>query len=145
MSYGRARVFTAWNAGKIRQRLAVVLCGVLLVTFQDLPEPRPAAAAPAHAAPAKPKPACPDGRADLASAAIAAKLCGQRVEATGKRTETTQVFANPDGTVTEDRALAPVRVKSGDKWDDVDLTLIGDATGAVVPKVHARALKLSGA
>lgn len=145
MSHGRARVLAAWNAGRRltwTRRLAVVLCGVLLVTLQDLPEPRPAAAAPSQHVAAKP--ACPDGRTDVASAAIAAKLCGQRVEATGKRTETTQVFVNPDGTVTEDRALAPVRVKNGDKWDDVDLTLIRDADGSVAPKVHARALKLSG-
>jgi RHS repeat-associated protein len=141
MSHERAHFFHAWSAG--RRCLALTLIAVLAGTLADVPEARRAAAAPPAQAPAKP--ACPAGRADVVSAAIAARLCGARVEATGRRTETTQVFANPDGTITEDRALAPVRVKNGDRWDDVDLTLIRDADGSVVPRVHARALRLSGA
>ncbi|MEU4563770.1 LamG-like jellyroll fold domain-containing protein [Actinoplanes sp. NPDC023936] len=144
-THERAEIFSRWNAGRrlavVRQACLVVVM-LLLVTLADLPR-RAVAAPPAQQAPAA-KPACPDSREDVVSAAIAAKLCGARVEAIGRRTETTQVFANPDGTITEDRATAPVRVKNGDKWDDVDLTLIRDADGSVVPRVHARDLKLSG-
>jgi hypothetical protein len=104
--------------------------------------------APASAAPAKPpapsKPACPAQRADEASAAIAAKLCGKRVEVTNQLSETTQVWANPDGTMTAERYLAPVRVKQGGKWVPVDLTLVRQADGSVAPKAHPRGLRLSG-
>ncbi|MFI5934037.1 DNRLRE domain-containing protein [Actinoplanes sp. NPDC051494] len=115
----------------------------LVVTMADVPRAAPVAAAPVVPVPTRA--ACPADRADLTSAAVAAKLCGSRVEALGMRTETTQVFANADGTVTEDRALAPVRVRSGDTWQDVDLTLVRTADGAVEPRVHARNLRLSGA
>ena len=147
MPHERAHFFADWNTGRRLgwlRRLSLLLILALVVSMADVPSPDPAVAAPVAQKPAA-KPACPDNRADLVSAAIAAKLCGNRVEALGARTETTQVFANADGTITEDRALAPVRVKNGDKWDDVDLTLIRDADGSVVPRVHARGLKLSGA
>ncbi|WP_143193835.1 LamG-like jellyroll fold domain-containing protein [Micromonospora sp. CB01531] len=76
---------------------------------------------------------------------MSAKLCGARVEVAGRRSETTQVFANPDGTVTEERSLAPVRVRDGDRWVPVDLTLVRRADGSVAPRAHARALTFSGA
>jgi hypothetical protein len=140
----RAEVFSRWNAGRRLawiQKACFGLIMLLLVTLTDVPQ-RAVAATPAQTAAATPK--CPDGRQDVVSAAVAAKLCGARVEALGRRTETTQVFAEPDGTLTEERAMAPVRVKNGEKWDDVDLTLIRDADGSVVPRVHARNLRFSG-
>ncbi|WP_436535954.1 LamG-like jellyroll fold domain-containing protein [Actinoplanes sp. HUAS TT8] len=106
--------------------------------------PERAVAAPVEVPVAKP-PVCPVDRADVASAAVAAKLCGNRVEVLGQRTETTQVFVNADGTITEERALAPVRVQTDNKWQDVDLTLVRAADGTVEPRVHARSLRLSGA
>ncbi|MFC6083600.1 LamG-like jellyroll fold domain-containing protein [Sphaerisporangium aureirubrum] len=87
---------------------------------------------------------CPSERADAVSAAVAARLCGGRVEIADRRTETTQVFANPDGTVTQEQSLAPVRVKRGDAWVPVDLTLQRQADGTVAPKAHPRGLRLSG-
>ena len=104
----------------------------------------PAAAVQGPVARAATKPACPADRADEASAAVAAKLCGARVEVLGKRTETTQRFVNPDGTVTEERALAPVRVRTGNTWQDVDLTLVAQPDGSVAPRVQGRHLWLSG-
>src|SRR6266511_4335377 len=83
-----------------------------------------AAQAPAHAAPrpaAPAKPACPAQRPDETSAAIAAKLCGSRVEVTSRLSETTQVWANPDGTLTAERHLAPVRVRQGDRDRQIGL------------------------
>ncbi|MEU7174590.1 hypothetical protein ABZ949_24250 [Micromonospora tulbaghiae] len=84
----------------------MLLAVVLVATMSDVPTRplRPAASAPKPA----PKPKCPDDRADEVSAAIAAKLCDARVEVANRRTESTQVFANPDGTLTQEQALAPV-------------------------------------
>ncbi|RSM51625.1 hypothetical protein DMB66_41265, partial [Actinoplanes sp. ATCC 53533] len=148
MSHERAHFFSDWNAGWRLgwiHRLSLFIILVLVASIADVPvNAGTPAVATLPQAPAT-KPACPADRADVASAAVAAKLCGGRVEAVGERTETTQVFVNPDGTITEDRALAPVRVKSGDKWQDVDLTLVKAADGKVEPRVHARNLRLSGA
>ncbi|MEO3809485.1 LamG-like jellyroll fold domain-containing protein [Sphaerisporangium sp. B11E5] len=91
------------------------------------------------------KPQCAPERADAVSAAVAARLCGGRVEVADLRTETTQVFANPDGTLTREQSLAPVRVKRGDAWVPVDLTLQRQADGSVAPKAHPRGLRFSGA
>ncbi|MFI5936837.1 LamG-like jellyroll fold domain-containing protein [Actinoplanes sp. NPDC051494] len=146
MPHERARFFSEWAAGRrLRwvRRLGLLLITVLVTSLLGVPAPDPAAAAPVAEAPAQP--ACPATRPDLASAAVAAKLCGARVEALNARTETTQVFGEPGGAITEDRALAPVRVRTGTTWQDVDLTLIRDADGSVVPRVHARGLRLSGA
>ncbi|NJP33454.1 LamG-like jellyroll fold domain-containing protein [Micromonospora thermarum] len=104
---------------------------------------RPAVAAPKPAP--QPKPACPDDRPDEVSAAVAARLCGARVEVANRRSETTQVFANADGTLTEEQALAPVRVRQGDSWVPVDLTLQRRADGVVAPKAHPRGLTFAGA
>ncbi|WP_147427338.1 LamG-like jellyroll fold domain-containing protein [Micromonospora globbae] len=134
-------VFARW-AG----RLALLLAVVLVATMSEVPArvERPAAAAPKPAGQAKP--ACPDDRPDEVSAAVAARLCAARVEVANRRSETTQVFANPDGTLTEEQALAPVRVRQGDNtWVPVDLTLQRRADGVVAPKAHPRGLTFAGA
>ncbi|MBY8870259.1 DNRLRE domain-containing protein [Micromonospora sp. PLK6-60] len=146
MADERGQLFSSWNEGWRHawiRRLCLGLMLLLVVTVAEVPATRrPAAAAPQQAAA---KPRCPADRPDVTSAAVAAKLCGDRVEALDRRTETTQVFVNPDGTRTEERALAPVRVRAGDRWDDVDLTLVRRADGTVAPRVHPRNLLLSGA
>ncbi|MFJ6195354.1 LamG-like jellyroll fold domain-containing protein [Micromonospora sp. NPDC092111] len=147
MQHERAHIFGRFNSspylGWLR-RLSLVLVVAFVVGMTDVPSPRTAAAAPAGQAPAAGA-TCPQDRMNVASAAVAAKLCGGPVEAVGERTETTQVLVNPDGTRTEHRALAPVRVRSGGGWQDVDLTLVPTADGAVEPRVHPRNLRLSGA
>ncbi|WP_422732959.1 LamG-like jellyroll fold domain-containing protein [Micromonospora sp. WMMD558] len=133
-------VFARWG-----RRVALLLAVVLAATMSDVPArvERPAVAAPKPAA--QPKPACPDDRPDEVSAAVAARLCGARVEVANRRSETTQVFANADGTLTEEQALAPVRVRQGDTWVPVDLTLQRRADGVVAPKAHPRGLTFAGA
>ncbi|WP_433461138.1 LamG-like jellyroll fold domain-containing protein [Micromonospora sp. CA-248212] len=127
------------------RRLSIFLILALVATMADVPtRPAPPAAAAAAPTPA-PKPKCPDDRADEVSAAIAAKLCASRVEVKNRRTETTQVFANPDGTLTEEQALAPVRVRRGDQWVPVDLTLQRRSDGSVAPIAHPLALTFAGA
>ncbi|MER7456515.1 LamG-like jellyroll fold domain-containing protein [Micromonospora sp. NPDC126480] len=133
-------VFARW-AG----RLALLLAVVLVATMSDVPRrvERPAVAAPKPAA--QQKPTCPADRPDEVSAAVAARLCGDRVEVANRRSETIQVFANPDGTLTEEQALAPVRVRQDNTWVPVDLTLHRRADGVVVPKAHPRGLTFAGA
>ncbi|MFY1633290.1 LamG-like jellyroll fold domain-containing protein [Solwaraspora sp. WMMB335] len=130
------------------RRVAVALSLVLVATLVDVPVQRvaPAAAAPGQQQPeAVAAPVCPDDRADEVSAAVAARLCGQRVEVAGLRSETTQVFANPDGTLTREEALAPVRVRDSDGWVPVDLTLRRRPDGRVAPQAHPRGLVFTGA
>ncbi|WP_432838080.1 LamG-like jellyroll fold domain-containing protein [Dactylosporangium sp. CA-092794] len=121
--------------------VAVVAASLLVA----LPAAGPAYAAPAKApvkAPAKP--ACPPDRPDEVSAAVAAKLCGGRVEVTGLRSETTQVWANADGTMTAEQHLAPVRFRQAGQWVPIDVTLAKQPDGSVAPKAHPGGLRLSG-
>jgi hypothetical protein len=63
------------------------------------------------------------------SAQSAARASQHRVEITAERTETSQTYANPDGTLTTESALYPVRVRRGDGWVPVDRTLVADSSG----------------
>ncbi|MDT4987449.1 MAG: hypothetical protein QOI74_1543, partial [Micromonosporaceae bacterium] len=94
---------------------------------------------------AAPKPACPAQRVDEASALIAARGCAGRVEVEGRRSETTQVWANADGTLTAHVFTGPVRMRDADgTWVPVDLTLRANADGSVTPRAHPNGLRLSG-
>jgi hypothetical protein len=63
----------------------------------------------------------------------------------GRRTETRQVFANPDGTWTAAVAARPVRVHRADgSWVPVDTTLRREPGGWVAPVATPMALRLSG-
>ncbi|MER5312934.1 sugar-binding protein, partial [Streptomyces sp. NPDC002773] len=84
--------------------------------------------------------------ADLASATVAARLSGKRVEALSERTESTTTWANPDGTVTTDAASGPVRFrdKKTGTWRNVDVALVKGLDGSVIAKDHPLGLKLGG-
>ncbi|MFE0704127.1 DNRLRE domain-containing protein [Streptomyces sp. NPDC058872] len=84
--------------------------------------------------------------ADLASAMVAARLSGKRVEALSERTESTTTWANPDGTVTTDSASGPVRFrdKATGTWRNIDVNLTKSVDGSVVAKGHPLGLKLGG-
>ncbi|MFD9244535.1 DNRLRE domain-containing protein [Streptomyces sp. NPDC059556] len=88
----------------------------------------------------------PTEAADLASATVAARLSGRRVEALSERTESSTTWANPDGTVTTDAASGLVRFrdKSTGAWRDVDVALVKDLGGSIVAKDHPLGLKLGG-
>ncbi|WP_432838765.1 hypothetical protein [Dactylosporangium sp. CA-092794] len=114
---------------------------MLAVTLLD------AVAAPnaVQAAPAG-KPACPADRVDRVSAVMVARLCGGKVEVSGEKSETLQVWANPDGSLTAEQHAGPVRMRDGKGgWKPVDFALQADADGSVSAKAHPRGLKLSGA
>ncbi|WP_236246931.1 DNRLRE domain-containing protein [Streptomyces sp. CC210A] len=84
--------------------------------------------------------------ADLASAQVAARLSGRRVEALSERTESTTTWANPDGSVTLDAASGPIRFRdeATGKWRDIDIDLLKTSSGEVVAQAHPLGLKLAG-
>ncbi|XVV00653.1 hypothetical protein ACQPW3_24880 [Actinosynnema sp. CA-248983] len=68
-----------------------------------------------------------------------------RVEALSERTENSATFVQPDGKLTTEIHAGPVRVKRGDAWVPVDLTLDQRADGSIAPRVHPRDLVIAGA
>lgn len=84
--------------------------------------------------------------ADVASARVAARLSGKRVEALSERSETSTTWVNKDGSLTTELSAGPVRFEDGitGAWRDVDLDLVAGAGGAVEPKAHPRGLRLAG-
>ncbi len=103
-----------------------------------------ALAAGSTPAAAEPAPVPPSELPDEASALAAANRFGTRIEVAGRRSETGQLFANPDGTFTVEQHSAPVRVRRADgSWTAVDTTLRRAADGAPVPVATATDLRFS--
>ncbi|TXS52772.1 hypothetical protein EAO77_19600 [Streptomyces sp. t39] len=73
-----------------------------------------------------------------------AKRTGKPVELVSRRTETDEVFINPDGTARVDRSILPVRVRQGSKLVDIDPDLTAGADGRLTPKASAMAASFSG-
>ncbi|MEU4522962.1 DNRLRE domain-containing protein [Amycolatopsis sp. NPDC024027] len=67
------------------------------------------------------------------------------MEVLSQRTETTQVWARPEGGLSTEIYAGPVRFKKDGAWRTVDLTLQPTADGAVEPIGHPRGLRFSGA
>ncbi|MBW8484422.1 ricin-type beta-trefoil lectin domain protein [Actinomadura parmotrematis] len=59
-------------------------------------------------------------------------------------TPTAQMTAQPDGTLSVEQALEPVRVRQGGVWKDLDPTLHFNSDGTVSPNVTVGDVKLSG-
>ncbi|MFE6228457.1 DNRLRE domain-containing protein [Streptomyces sp. NPDC057854] len=107
-----------------------------------------AVAAPSgpQAAEAPQTPLAATSATDIASARVAARLSGKRVEALSERTESSTTWVNEDGSLTTELSAGPVRFQdpaTGD-WRDVDVELVGASDGSVVPKAHPQGLKLAG-
>lgn len=123
--------------------LCVALVTALLVTLAE----SPAAAGPLSLQP----PTLPvSGQevaeaADIPSARATARVTGRRIEAVSERTETTTTYVNPDGSVTVDISAGPVRVRRGEAWLPVDLTLVREPDGVIRPRAHPRGLELATA
>ncbi|NUT92115.1 MAG: sugar-binding protein, partial [Saccharothrix sp.] len=81
---------------------------------------------------------------DIPSARATAALHKIRVEALSERTENTATFVNADGKLTTEIHAGPVRVKRGDAWIPVDLTLEKRQDGTIAPKAHPRDLVIAG-
>ncbi|MFC4329516.1 LamG domain-containing protein [Streptomyces andamanensis] len=68
---------------------------------------------------------------DSRASALAAET-GERVTVDAATTESSQVFANPDGTFTQEMNAAPVRARKDDgTWAPIDTTLVRDAEGSI--------------
>ncbi|WP_405056086.1 RICIN domain-containing protein [Kribbella sp. NBC_01505] len=123
-----------------RRRLTL---GAVLIAVAALLVSVPTDAQPAVAAPAAqmmdPELASPEARA-----MATALRTGERVELTDQRTETGQVYANPDGTKTMEQHSQPVRVRKGRDWVAPDPTLKVEADGSIRPVATISPLVLSG-
>ncbi|NAS20650.1 DNRLRE domain-containing protein [Herbidospora sp. NEAU-GS84] len=75
-------------------------------------------------------------------AAEAAKAQGERVLVESATTDSSQTFANADGTMTTEFTSGPARVKQGAAWVPIDTTLV--ASGAVLkPKAALAEVEVS--
>ncbi|MEV0192336.1 ricin-type beta-trefoil lectin domain protein [Kitasatospora purpeofusca] len=133
----------AFSSRWMRRISGVVTLGLLVQTGVAL-DALTAPAASAAPVPQTPS-ATPSTEApDEASALLAARLQGRRIEVTGARTEFTTLWANPNGTLTSDRSTGQVRMKVGDAWVPVDTTLVRTPDGKVAPKAHPQGLVFEG-
>ncbi|MGW2399589.1 DNRLRE domain-containing protein [Kitasatospora sp. NPDC001664] len=126
---------------RVRRIAVLAALGLVVETGVALGALSPAVAV----ADTKPPVASPVNEApDEASALLAARLNKRRIEVTGARTANTTLWANPEGTLTQEVAGGPVRMKVGEAWVPVDTTLVETADGSVAPKAHPEGLKFSG-
>lgn len=117
---------------------AAALAAVLTLGVpQHLPE---AAAAESTTAP---QPMAPKPDAEALAQTEAAES-GQRVEVLAQRTEVSQVFANPDGTFTQDTYALPQFVQQDSRLVPIDTTLTANADGSLSPKAAEVDVRLSG-
>ncbi|MEV4314900.1 hypothetical protein [Actinocrispum sp. NPDC049592] len=112
---------------RARRRALSVMLLSLTVCLSGLVVP----AVTAVAAPA----AVPDETPDAASALLAARAANKSVRVLSQTDESTEVRANPNGSMTMTVHRQPVRVKQSGKWAPVDLTLVRRPDGTVGPKV----------
>ncbi|MGH3859688.1 hypothetical protein [Actinokineospora sp.] len=80
-----------------------------------------------------------------AAASAAAREFGEPVRVADLMSETSEVVANPDGSMTLTRHVEPVRVRRDGGWVPVDTTLVRRADGTLGPKAAVIDLSLSGA
>ena len=105
-----------------------------------LPPTRPSSGALSPAT----EPSTPAAAPSVHDRALAeAARTGRRVEIVEERTETSTVFANPDGTYTAQLAAAPVRARAGSGWMPVDTRLVA-RDGVVRPRSVPDEVTLSG-
>ncbi|GGV83957.1 hypothetical protein GCM10015535_28040 [Streptomyces gelaticus] len=78
-------------------------------------------------------------------ASVLAGETGERVAVDGATTESSQIFANPDGTFTQEMNAAPVRARRDDgTWAPIDTTLVRETNGSVRAKNTTAGLTFSG-
>jgi hypothetical protein len=91
--------------------------------------------------PARPA-ALPHATQDQALAS--ARRSGTRVEVTSLRDERREVYANPDGSLTQDIHQQPVRTVRDGRWAPIDPTLVRAKDGSVVPRATVADMRFSG-
>ncbi|MEU2117129.1 FG-GAP-like repeat-containing protein [Streptomyces sp. NPDC016459] len=101
--------------------------------------PQPTAeAAPAAALTASPPPTPEE------TASKQAKETGKRVEVLARRTETSQLFANPSGGYTEDQYVLPRWTRKDNRLVPIDTVLAPTGDGRISPKATMAGLSFSG-
>lgn len=134
-----------------RARTAAVVLAALLLGTLPVAEATAATTAPAPGkgegvtGAAAPKRASSAADTALhAKATAEAKRTGKPVELPSKRTETDDVWANPNGTFTQNHALTPVRVLRGGKLVTADTGLSRQSDGRISPRATRVGLTFSG-
>ena len=115
--------------------MAVSLLGTAIGTAPAQADPKPASAAPA--------PVPVTSHPDAVAAMMAAKKQGSKVEVLDDRTDSSQTFANPDGTFSYQAYNVPQWIEQGGSWKTLDPTLTTTASGSVVPTLSQSPLMLS--
>ncbi|GLW11740.1 hypothetical protein Misp01_68680 [Microtetraspora sp. NBRC 13810] len=101
------------------------------------PPAEPAATAEAAPEPARPTPV-------EARALVRARETGRPVEVLDRRTETKEVTANPDGSLTLRQHLRPVWSRATGEWRRIDPTLRRQEDGTVAPVATTFGMAFSG-
>ncbi|MCB5180393.1 ricin-type beta-trefoil lectin domain protein [Streptomyces antimicrobicus] len=92
-----------------------------------------------------PKPAPTEAERALDAARAQAKASGRPTAVDRLTTESSQTFANPDGTLTTDTTPVPQRVKdAAGNWRGIDATLRVQADGSIAPTAVPSRLSFSG-
>ncbi|WP_238010151.1 hypothetical protein KZZ52_05455 [Dactylosporangium sp. AC04546] len=88
---------------------------------------------------------CPAGVAGRTAAADAARRCSGRVLVSDATDETSQTFANPDGTYTWESSVRTRFAKAADgTWTTADATLVTSLDGTISPRAATFPMVFSG-
>lgn len=94
--------------------------------------------------PAAAEPACSDTATEATAAETLAKSCQRRVEDLSLRTDSSQTFANADGTLVTELSATPQRVYRSDGiWAAIDPTLRADGNGSIEPVTSTMDVRFS--
>ncbi|MEV7968757.1 DNRLRE domain-containing protein [Sphaerisporangium sp. NPDC088356] len=80
---------------------------------------------------------------ERAVAARTAKAQGVRVEVESEKTDSSSLWADPDGTFTLETFPGPVRVKVGGAWRPIDTSLVRDGRAGLRPKLTGSDVQVS--
>jgi hypothetical protein len=138
---GRDQMASA-STHRHRPRKAGLVTGLvaLLAGYAVVPGTDESFAAPAMERVAEEKPLRQTERDAFAHA----KATNAPVEIGVFRTETRSVFANPDGTFTDQQYAEPVRVLRDGTWVDADANLEPQPDGSFAPRAAAFGIRVSG-
>ncbi|WP_144022737.1 ricin-type beta-trefoil lectin domain protein [Asanoa hainanensis] len=124
--------------------MAVFVALVLVITLGQVVE-RPAVAV---AGPVQPLTAVEPQvleRPDRMSALITARMTGRRVRISGMTSGTAEYVALPEGQIEAQLSAGVVRLRRGDGWVPVDLTLREQPDGSIAAVADPHEVRLSGA
>ena len=119
------------------RRVVSLLCTIAVVVGLTTVVEAPAGASTPTPVPSSSQAAQPvASRPDVVSARLAAAAQGSRVEVSSLEDEYSDTYANPDGTLTTESSIAPLRVLQNGSWVAVDYDL-QHVNGGWSPKVSA--------